>query len=166
MATGGTNVQYQFWSYNPNVSPAWSQLQAYSPQTTCLWTPATLGFYLLSVTAQDGDTGTEVNDTLWYGISCAHAIDGGECPAVAAHAATAQHDDHPHRVGDRRRECAVPVLGLQSGCHAGWSQLQAYSPLNSCTWTPTRRRRIRALVTAQDGIIGAEVNTMVWYTIQ
>ena len=29
-ATGGTNVQFQYWLYNPIASPAWSQLQAYS----------------------------------------------------------------------------------------------------------------------------------------
>ncbi len=34
-ATGGTNVQYQFWLYNPSANPAWSQLQAYSSSATC-----------------------------------------------------------------------------------------------------------------------------------
>ncbi len=67
-ATGGTNVQYQFWTYNPDVTPAWNQLQAYSPQNTCTWTPAVAGNYLLSVTAQDGVTGTEVNSVLWYAV--------------------------------------------------------------------------------------------------
>ncbi len=32
-ATGGTNVQYQFWVYNPAATPAWSQLQAFSART-------------------------------------------------------------------------------------------------------------------------------------
>ena len=40
-ATGGTEVQYQFWVYNPSVTPAWSQLQSYSATPTCCWTPAT-----------------------------------------------------------------------------------------------------------------------------
>ncbi len=34
-ATGGPNVQYQFWLYNPNVNPAWSPLQAYSALAAC-----------------------------------------------------------------------------------------------------------------------------------
>ena len=62
-------MQYQFWVYNPDATPAWSQLQAYSPLTTCTWTPAAAGNYLLSVTAQDGVTGTEVNTTCWYTIT-------------------------------------------------------------------------------------------------
>ncbi len=67
-ATGGTNVQYQFWLYNPNATPAWSQLQGYSTQATCTWLPTTSGSYQFSVTARDGSTGAEVNTTLWYTI--------------------------------------------------------------------------------------------------
>ena len=67
-ATGGTNVQYQFWLYTPSATPAWSQLQAYSANTACTWQPAAAGSYLLSITARDGVTGTEVNTTLWYTI--------------------------------------------------------------------------------------------------
>ncbi len=52
-ATGGTNVQYQFWVYNPSAVPSWQQLQAYSPQDTCLWTPTMPGSYLLAITAMD-----------------------------------------------------------------------------------------------------------------
>ena len=37
--TGEPNVQYQFWVYNPSVTPAWTQLQAYSANATCLWNP-------------------------------------------------------------------------------------------------------------------------------
>ena len=62
-ATGGTNVQYQFWLYNP-ATPAWSLLQGYSAQTTCTWTPAATGQYLLSVTAQDA-SGAAVNILYW-----------------------------------------------------------------------------------------------------
>ena len=42
-ATGGTNVQYQFWMYNQAATPAWSQLQAYSSTATCQWTPTAAG---------------------------------------------------------------------------------------------------------------------------
>ena len=65
-ATGGINVQYQFWLYTPAI-PAWNMLQGYSSQTTCAWTPATSGSYLLSVTAQDA-SGTAVNNLLWYTV--------------------------------------------------------------------------------------------------
>ena len=40
-ATGGTNVQFQYWLYNPAANPVWSQLQAYSSTATCQWTPTT-----------------------------------------------------------------------------------------------------------------------------
>ncbi len=60
-AIGGSNVQYQFWVYNPAPSPAWSELQAYSTQNTCTWTPTAVGVNLLSITALDGVTGTEVS---------------------------------------------------------------------------------------------------------
>ncbi len=53
-ATGGSNVQYQFWVYYPNANPAWQQLQAYSPQATCTWTPTMDGPFVISVTARDG----------------------------------------------------------------------------------------------------------------
>ena len=51
-AIGGIYVQYQFWIYNQDATPAWSQLQAYSTQAVCAWTPTIAGSYLLSVTAQ------------------------------------------------------------------------------------------------------------------
>ena len=58
-ATGGTQVQYQFWLYNPNATPAWSQLQAYSAQAACTWTPVVAGQYQISITAKDGVSGTK-----------------------------------------------------------------------------------------------------------
>ena len=70
-ATGGMNVQFQFWLYNAIATPAWSQLQPYSTQTTCLWAPATAGSYQLSITAQDGATGATVNKMVPYIITAA-----------------------------------------------------------------------------------------------
>ena len=67
-ATGGTNVQYQFWCYNAEANPAWFQLQGYSTQNTCVWTPSTSGSYYLSITALDGVTGADVNTTAWFTV--------------------------------------------------------------------------------------------------
>ena len=72
-ATGGTGVQFQFWLYHPAATPAWTQLQAYSSSASCVWTPATAGPYLISLTAQDGVTGAQVNATAWYAITGAAA---------------------------------------------------------------------------------------------
>ncbi len=68
VATGGTNLSYQFWLYNPAATPAWSQLQRYSSSAACTWTPTATGTYLLSATAQDGVSGAEVNTTVWYSV--------------------------------------------------------------------------------------------------
>jgi len=62
--TGGLNVQYQFWLYNPGFA-SWDLLQNYAMQATCAWTPLIPGDYLLSVTAQDAG-GTQENTLLWY----------------------------------------------------------------------------------------------------
>ena len=68
VATGGTNVQYQFWLYTPSSTPAWQQLQAYSSQNTCPWKPIATGNYMCSATARDGATGIEIYNTLWYTV--------------------------------------------------------------------------------------------------
>ena len=65
-ATGGTNVQFQFWLYNHAAIPAWSQLQAYSTSATYKWIPATAGNYLISVTAQDAHRHGSQYATLVY----------------------------------------------------------------------------------------------------
>ena len=68
-ATGGANVQYQFWIYNSMATPAWSQWQGYSPSASCTWMPVSAGNYLISATAMDGTTGAVVNTTAWYNIT-------------------------------------------------------------------------------------------------
>ncbi len=82
-ATGGTNVLFMFWLYNPAASPAWSQVQAYSSSNSYQWTPAAAGSYLFSVTAQDA-TGTEVNTTLWYTITTASLTAVSVTPSLAS----------------------------------------------------------------------------------
>ena len=67
-ATGGANVQYQFWVYNPSAIPAWTQLRSYTPNQKCVWTPMAAGPYLISVTALDGATGVAVNKLFWCSI--------------------------------------------------------------------------------------------------
>ena len=61
-------MQCQFWVYNPDANPAWSQLQGSSATATCTWTPAVQGSYILSVTALDGATGMAANTTFWYSV--------------------------------------------------------------------------------------------------
>ena len=70
-ATGGTNVSYQFWAYSATTQ-SWSQLPASS--NSCTWTPAAAGWYYLTVSAQDGVSGTVVTAATWYGVSSLTAV--------------------------------------------------------------------------------------------
>ena len=64
--TGGMELQYMFWLYNPVGSPAWTQLQSYSSSNTCVWTPKSDGAYYIVVTAQDVYTGSQATDCWYY----------------------------------------------------------------------------------------------------
>ena len=138
-ATGGTNVQYQFWVYNPAVTPAWSCLQAYSSLTTCTWTPETAGVCLLSITAQDGATGTEVNTMLWYTISTGAQLTG---VSVTPSLLSPQQPDTPITLtatatGGANVQFQFWVYNASSTT-ATWSQLQAYSSADTCLWIPAQ----------------------------
>ena len=67
IATGGTALQYHFMVYNM-TSTTWSQLQAYSSTASCTWIPSTPGSYLLSVTAWDTISETEVSKLMAYTV--------------------------------------------------------------------------------------------------
>ena len=162
-ATGGTNVQYQFWVYNANASPAWSQLQGYSASPTCTWTPADAGNYLLSATALDGASGTAVNDLLWY------AITGGSLTAVSVSAAPAS----PQPVDTPITFTAAATGGTSvqyqfwvynANANPAWSQLQGYSTSATCTWTPATPGDYLLSTTALDAD-GTAVNDLLWYTV-
>ncbi len=163
-ATGGTNVQYQFWVYNPEATPEWSQLQAFSTTTMCPWTPAAAGNYLLSVTAQDGVTGAQVNQTFWYTITPA--------PLTAVTVSVSPASPQPANTPINITAMATGGTSVQYQfweynplATPAWSQLQAYSSMNTFTWTPAAVGSYLLSVTAQDGAAGNEVNTTLWYTI-
>src|SRR5208282_1012684 len=145
--TGGVNVLYQFWLYNPASTPGWSQLQVYSTNPTYTWTPPA-GSYLLSVTAQDGRTGTTVNTTLWKSISA---------PLLAVSVTASLASPQITNVPITFTASATGGVNVQyqywlynpAGTPA-WSQLQAYSTQATCTWTPTTAGSYLLSVTAQD----------------
>ena len=161
-ATGGANVQYQFWLYNQNATPAWSQLQAYSTSATCAWTPTTAGNYLISVTARDGVTGTAVNTTFWYTITDLQVTVTADPPS-------------PQPANTSITLTATTTSGTSvqyqfwvynSNANPAWSQLQAYSTQATCAWTPTSAGSYLLSVTAQDGNTGMAVDILFWYTVQ
>ncbi len=82
-------MSYQFWVYNPQATPAWSELQAESALNSCTWTPIAGGVYLLAATAQDGFTGREVTAKLWYGITSLSAVSVTASPASSQLAGSA-----------------------------------------------------------------------------
>ena len=70
-STGGSNMQYQFWVYNPTGTPAWTLAQDFSSNAVLRYVPdipwcVEPGPYMFSVTALDGNTGVSVSTTLWY----------------------------------------------------------------------------------------------------
>ena len=164
-ATGGTNVQYQFWIYDPAAAPAWSQLQTYSTSADCTWTPASAGPYLLSVTALDGAGGLEVNATCWYAVTGGAALTGVTLtPSLAA--------PQPVNTPITLTASAMGGTNVQyqfwvynPAATPAWSQLQAYSASAACLWTPASAGPYLQSVTAQDGVTGNEVGQTLWYTI-
>jgi len=64
---GGSTVEYQFWLYNATTF-TWSQLQAYSTNASCSWTPPSAGSYLLVVMAREQGTTQEVDGMLRYTV--------------------------------------------------------------------------------------------------
>ncbi len=67
--TGGTNVQYQFWLYNPAATPAWSLEQDFSTTSNYQWIPLAKGPYMFVVNAQDGLTGVQVYTMVWFTVN-------------------------------------------------------------------------------------------------
>ena len=166
MATGGSNVQYTFWLYNPTGTPAWSQLQGYAASATCPWQPAAPGNYFISVTAQDGLTGTEVNSCAWYGVC-------STTPLTALSVTPALASPQPHGAGITLTAAATGGADIlyqfwvyNPLLTPAWQQLQAYSPQAACTWTPATAGAYLLSITAMDGVTGVEVNTMLWYTVK
>jgi len=163
IAVGGTGVQYQFWVYNSNALPTWSQLNAFSSNASCVWTPATTGNYLLSVTAIDALTGSELNSSAWYAV-------GAQLTAVTASAVPTA--PQPNNTPITITATATGGSNIQyqfwiynSSATPAWTQLQAYSPTATCVWTPSTFGNYLIAVTALDSLTGASVNTIFWYSV-
>ena len=159
-------MQYQFWLYNPAANPAWRQLQAYSTQASCPWTPSTAGSYLISATAQDGASGMEVNTMAWYSIT-------GNSTLTAVTVTTTPNSPQPANTPITLSATATGGTNVQyqfwvynPAGNPAWSQLQAYSATNTFTWTPAVAGSYLLSVTVQDGATGYEVNSTCWYTVQ
>ncbi len=164
VATGGYNLEYQFWIYNPAANPKWSQLQAYSNSATCVWTPATAGNYMLAATAWDENTGATVSQNIGYDVINA--------PLTAVTFTT-------NPVLEQLVNTPVTISATATGganvqyqfwsynpaATPAWSPLQAFSGQATCVWTPQTAGSYLLSVTAQDGLTGAEVSQLAWYTI-
>ncbi len=161
-ATAGTNVQYQFWLYNP-ATLTWSQLQAYSPSSTCSWTPTTPGNYLISAAALDGVTGEEVSTTSWYAVvsSVLSAVSLSTSPASPQPCNTAVTLTASATGGTNVQY----QFWLYNPATLAWSQLQAYSPSSTCSWTPATPGRYLLSTSARDSVSGQEVSTTSWFTV-
>ena len=162
-ATGGLNVQYQFWLYNPAAIPAWSQLQAYSAQATCQWTPMIAGNYTLSATARDA-SGTAVNMLLGYtvtGTAPLSAVSVTASPASPQSALTPITFTAAATGGTQVQY----QFRLYHPTSTSWSILQGFSSKTACTWTPPAAGQYVISITAQDAS-GTTVNTTFCDTVQ
>ena len=165
-ATGGTNVQYQFWVYNASAVPAWVQLQGYSAQPTCSWTPTAIGNYLLSITAQDGVTGAIANTMVWYTINPPMALSSVSVTSTPASPQPANTKISLAASATGGTNVQYQFWVYNATATPTWQQLQGYSAQSTCSWQPTTTGNYLLSITAQDGITSVIANTMVWYTIQ
>ena len=110
-ATGGTNVQYQFWVYNPSRQPGVEPTAGLFLHRD-LHLDSDLAGQLLPLRHRAGwrdRHGSEYHRLVYDYLrhtdgSCLHHASGVS--------ASGQYPDHPHRDGDGRDECAVSVLVL------------------------------------------------------
>ncbi len=138
-ATGATNPQYQFWLYNPAATPAWSELQAFSTTATCSWQTATVGSYLISVTVRDSVTGLEVSQMLWDTVIPNITLTLSGSPA------SPQPVNTPITFTAKATGATNPQYQFwlyNPAISPGWSELQAYSTPNICTWETATRATI------------------------
>lgn len=165
-ATGGSNIKYQFWQYNPYASTTWTQLQAYSASATCTWLPTTSSNYLLVATAEDSSVGTTVSASLWYGISIGPPL---EAVMLSISPASPQPAYTPITLTATTAggmDISYSFWQYYPNATPAWKQLQATSSQATCSWTPIYSGSYLLSVTAQDGSIGTTTNTATWYTVQ
>ena len=149
-ATGGTGVQYQFWLYNPDASPTWSQLQTYSTQATYTWLPTAAGDYVLSITARDSVTGTIVNTMVKYTIT-------NGIPLSAVSVAMFPISPQPIGTNITLQASATGGVNVQyqfwvynQAATPAWNQLQGYESTATCMWHPLTTGNYLISVTAKD----------------
>ena len=162
VATGGTNVQYQFWLYNASAVPAWTRLQAYMTTPTCVWTPSAPGNYLISVTAFDSVYLTAVNQMLWYTVGSPITLSVSTSPASPQPAGT------PITIMATVTNAAAPQVQFwlyNANASPAWIQLQGYSSQATSAWTPFASGNYLLSVTARDAVTGMSVNQLYWYTV-
>jgi len=159
--SNGGNVQYQFWLYNQNASPAWRLLQAYSSSATCTWTPSSTGQYLFSVTAQDGASSTTINQLLWFTVTQLTV-------SVSASPVAPQTIGTPITLTASAPGAQKPSYqfwAYNPNVTPAWSQLQAYSSSAVCAWRPSVAGNYLLAISARDGVSGTVVNTQIWYQV-
>ena len=164
-ATGGSNVQYQFWLYNANATPAWTQLQGYTNDPYCAWTPTTAGNYVLSATALDGVTGTGANALFGYTVTSGPPL---TAVSVTNSPASPQQSNTPITLtatATGGTNVTYKFWQYDANTTPAWTQLQAYSTTPTCLWQPAAAGDYLLSITARDGATGVEVNTMEWYAI-
>jgi hypothetical protein len=132
--TGGTSPQYEFWACTPAGS--WSDIQAYSATNTCSWTPNIVGTWYLQLWAKNLASGNSYDQYAEISFVVTAATGGLTSVSLQASPGTAA-------VGTQVTLTATPTGGTSPqyefwACTpaGSWSDIQAYSATNTCSWTP------------------------------
>ena len=163
-ATGGTTLEYQFWVYNAAATPAWVQLQPYSSNNSCAWTPTVAGTYLLSATELDTISGVEMNTMAWYTIANP-TLTGLNVTFNPASSAPANSSITITAAAVGGTNVQYQFWVYNASAVPAWTQLQTYSSSPTCLWTPTTAGAYYLSITALDGLTRAIVNYTQWYTV-
>ncbi len=164
-ATGGTTDEYHFQaSYQDAAGPHLLDLQAYSINNTCIFTPTIATAYQLIVYCkQVGDQTDEAQASVSYQIVTPLS---GITLTPSAYT--------PMSVYNQVTFTAAAIGGThvqyQFWCYnpantPAWTELQAYSSAPSYRWTPTAPGNYLVSATARDGVTGTEANTIAWYQV-
>ena len=104
--------------------------------------------------------------TIFYAI-------GGPAPALRTERSPPRRSprsrlntpDHPHRRGDGRHNVSYQFWLYNPPPPRRGANYRAIRRPPTCTWTPAAPGSYLLSATAQDGVTGTVVNTMLWYTI-
>ena len=133
-ATGGSNLQYQFWVGDPTAS-VWTLLRDYAAGNTCPWTPTQTGVFplVVRVKAVNSTNLYDVQNDLFYTVSGASALSG---VTLAASPVSPQLVNTPITLTATASGGTNLEYQFSATLNGTATVLRAYAGTPTCTWTP------------------------------